>query len=164
MSILTKKKDFANIIKKINNPKGVLVLGCHGCAKDSSTGGPKEVKEMMKKLESRKIKSYSLEDPCMEYVCWERTVEKRFSEIKEISNKIDVILLLACGTGVSCLNSVFKKHDFHIKIVSGNDTIGIGHVPLSGPEEVTCWICGDCELVKDEDGYYKCKLMVRRQH
>jgi hypothetical protein len=153
MSIVTKKKDFKKILTKLKDSKGVLIIGCEGCAKDSHTGGPSEVKEMEVNLEEVDIPVFILHDPCFYYTCWEKTVEERFDEISALSEKIDTILLLACGTAVSCLNVVFDRHDLHVKIIPGTDTLGIGHVPISGPEEVTCWSCGECVLVHNA-----CKL------
>jgi hypothetical protein len=153
MSIVTKKKDFKKILPHIKNSKGILIIGCEGCAKDSHTGGPDEVFEMKKKLEEEHIPVYVLDDPCFYYTCWEKTVEERFDEIAALSEKIDAILLLACGTAVSCLNVVLDRHGLELNLVPGTDTLGIGHVPISGPEDVTCWSCGACVLVNN-----KCKL------
>ena len=154
MSIITRKKNFDEIIKKIEKARGVLVLGCEGCAKDSHTGGPEEVYEMAKRLEQRGIKVFTLEKSCVYYVCWEKSLEERFNEISSLAGDIDTILLLACGTGISCLNVVLKRHGMQLEIVTGTDTIGIGHVPISSPEKVTCWLCGKCELINNE-----CKLL-----
>ena len=154
MSIITRKKNFDEIIRKIENARGVLILGCDGCAKDSHTGGPEEVYEMAKKLEERGIKVFTLKKPCVYYVCWEKSLEERFNEISSLSGEIDTILLLACGAGISCLNVVLERHGVQLKVVTGTDTLGIGHVPISGPEKVTCWSCGKCELINN-----KCKLL-----
>jgi hypothetical protein len=153
MSIVTKKKDPKKILNHIKDAKGVLIIGCEGCAKDSHTGGPEEVEEMKKLLEKEQIPVFVLDDPCFYYTCWEKTVEERFNEIAALSEKIDTILLLACGTAVSCLNVVLNRHELELNLVPGTDTLGIGHVPISGPEEVTCWSCGACVLVDNT-----CKL------
>lgn len=163
MSVIMKQKRFDEIVRELDRTKGVLVLGCHGCAEDSSTGGPDEVKEMMEKLRKKNIKVYCLEDQCMEYMCWEKTVEERFQELDEKINKFDTILLLSCGTGVSCLNDVLKKHDLRLKIVPGTDPVGIGHVPIKGQGEITCWLCGNCSLIKDESGYYVCRVLFEKK-
>lgn len=159
MSIVTKKKDFKKIVKRLKNSKGVLIIGCEGCAKDSHTGGPDEVAEMKKELEAEQIPAYVLEDPCFYYACWEQTVEDRFNEISTLSETIDSILLLACGTAVSCFNTVLDHHHVKLRLITGTDTLGIGHVPISGSEKVTCWSCGNCVLIDN-----KCKLWNKKKN
>jgi len=45
--MLTKKRKFKEIKEKLSNDESILIIGCHGCAKDSGTGGPEEVKEAL---------------------------------------------------------------------------------------------------------------------
>ena len=105
---------------------------------------------------------FILDDPCFYYTCWEKTVEERFIEIIAVSEEIDTILLLACGTAVSCLNVVLDRHGLELKLVPGTDTLGIGHVPICDPEAVTCWSCGVCVLVDNKCKFWKIKRKEKK--
>ena len=159
MSILTRRKSIDDILRAVAGSRGVLIIGCHGCAEDSSTGGPKEVSKVAKRLREQNIETLRFSDPCMTYVCWERTVEERFYEIEEVKASIDTILLLSCGAGISCINEVLRKHGVTMRVVPGIDTIGIGHVPLEGKGKITCMLCGNCSLIQDKSGYNVCRLI-----
>jgi hypothetical protein len=159
LSIITKEKARKDVLSAVAGSEGVLVLGCHGCAEDSSTGGPEQVHEMAAFLEREGIKTFTLQSPCITYLCWERSVEKRFDEIEAFRDEIDTILILACGTAISCMNACLKRHAWKLRIVPGLDTIGIGHVPLEGKSEITCSLCGNCRLVQDSDEYHACAFL-----
>ncbi len=135
--IITRQKKFEEILRKTKKGS-VFIVGCSQCATLCDTGGEKEVLEMKKKLEGKKVKvtGFVVLDPACNLNNDKRMLRKHKKSIK-ISDKI---LSLSCGNGSQTLSEIFPEID----VVPGNDTLFLGETKRYGVFEKRCEMCGEC--------------------
>jgi len=139
--IITTKKDYATVKKFIESyGKNVIVVGCGSCAAMSGTGGEPEVKAMVEQLQ--KDGFTVVHSLVLDEVCDNRLVKKEFFKIKELVEKANVILSMACGVGGQSIVTMIPNKP----LVVSNDTQFIGMTERIGRWYEKCRACGDCLL------------------
>ncbi len=141
--IITKQKDFKDILKSINN-KPVFIIGCSECATLCHTGGEKEVLEMEDKLETKNIivSGWVILDPA----CHLNNDKRLLRQHKNSIEKAEKILVLACGNGIQTVSEIIEDKD----IIAGNNTLFLGEIKRVNEFEKRCMMCGEC--IQDEFG------------
>ena len=139
--IITKKKEFNEILKHLEGEKAIFIVGCGECSTTCKTGGEKEVlqiKELLKK-KGFKVTGFCIPDaPCIA-----SQVRIALAKNKKKIDEADSILVLACGLGgQSVKDNLFKDKSLHI----GNDTQFMGQINKEGVFLERCSGCGECVL------------------
>ncbi|RKY95365.1 MAG: 5,10-methylenetetrahydrofolate reductase [Candidatus Hydrothermota bacterium] len=135
--IITKQKDLDNIVEMISGDP-VFIVGCSECATLCNTGGEKEVLEMKKYLEERKIRVTGW--VVLEPACNLQNDKRIFRKYKNKLDNTSKILVLACGNGVQTVAEIFDNID----IIPGTDTLFLGETKRIGDFEKRCNLCGEC--------------------
>jgi len=139
--IITKKKEFKDIIKFLGKEKSVFIIGCGECSTTCKTGGENDVKEMTDALSKSGIKVTGSVIP--EAPCVASKVRIELAKNKKAIDEADSILVLACGLGAqSVKDNLFKDKIVHIAC----DTLFMGQVDKDGAFLERCSGCGDCVL------------------
>lgn len=141
--IVTKQKPIEDILRVVQNEKGIFVVGCADCATSCSTGGEKEVQAMAQTLQEHGHKitgTFAIDVPCDE-----RMDKIFFRKFKEKLSQSTAILVLACGAGI---NAIAKNTD--LKVYSGLDSLFVGTTERLGNFNEYCSLCGDCILNETE--------------
>ena len=135
--IITKQKEIESIISLVESGP-VFIIGCSECATLCNTGGEKEVKEMKKILEAKKIDvtGFVILDPACHFLNDKRILKNYKNEIKNAKK----ILVLACGNGVQTVAELIQDID----VIPGTDTLFLGEIKRLGDFEKRCTLCGEC--------------------
>ena len=135
--IITKQKEIESIIRLVESGP-VFIIGCSECATLCNTGGEKEVKEMEKILENKKIDvtGFVILDPACHFLNDKRILKNYKNEI----NNAKKVLVLACGNGVQTVAELIQDID----VVPGTDTLFLGEIKHLGDFEKRCNLCGEC--------------------
>jgi ferredoxin len=135
--IITKQKEIESIIRLVESGP-VFIIGCSECATLCNTGGEKEVKEMKKILEDKKIDvtGFVILDPACHFLNDKRILKNYKNEIKNAKK----VLVLACGNGVQTVAELIQDID----VVPGTDTLFLGEIKRLGDFEKRCSLCGEC--------------------
>ncbi len=139
--IITKQKNFKDIIKYLGDEKKIFLVGCGECSTTCKTGGEDEVKKIKEALEKegKIVTGYSIPSaPCVAAKVKLELAKHR----KEIESS-DSILVLACGLGVQ---SVKENARVQKPVHVGCDTIFMGAIDSAGAFLERCSACGDCVL------------------
>jgi len=143
--IITKKKEFQEIIKNLEGERSVFLVGCGECSTTCKTGGEKEVLEMKDLLEKNgiRVSGYVIPDaPCVA-----SGVRIALAKNKKAIDEADSILVLACGLGgQSVKENQFSPKNVHIAC----DTVSMGQVDKAGVFLEHCSACGECILEKTD--------------
>jgi ferredoxin len=135
--IITKKKQFNEILKRIEN-KSVFIIGCSQCATLCHTGGENEALTMKKNLEEKNIKvtGFTILDPTCHRLNDKRLLKQFKTEIENSS----VILSLSCGDGLQVISGLYPNK----KIISGTNTLFLGVEGKRDEFLKYCELCGTC--------------------
>lgn len=139
--IITKKKEFKDILKRLANENKIFIVGCGECSATCRTGGEKDVvkaKELLEK-EGKTVTGWVVpESPCVS-----SQVKIAMVKNKKAIREADSILVLACGLGIQSV----RENDREKKIVhTGCDTLFMGAIDKDGKFTEMCSACGDCIL------------------
>lgn len=140
--IVTKKKQFEEILNSLGTATRIFIIGCGDCATTCKTGGEKEALEMKAMLESKGkiVTGYAISDaPCVA-----SQAGMLFAKNKKAVDDIDAFLVLACGLGVqSILENDRKKRP----VYAGCDTMFGSILDKTGLGFFErCTMCGECVL------------------
>lgn len=139
--IITRQKDFKQILKFLEGEKNIFLIGCGECSTTCKTGGEEEiekVKELLEK-EGKTVTGYAVpEAPCIA-----AKVKLELAKNRKTIESSDAILVLACGLGVQ---SVAENLRIDKKVHIGCDTLFMGAIDASGAFLEKCSACGDCIL------------------
>ena len=137
--ILSKQKQWEEILSYLDGENSVFILGCNGCAQASGTGGPAQVGEMKNKLGEigKKITGSTVID----FLCEKALVKSRLRNKVEQLEAADSILVMTCGVGVQAVSAAVNKicHP-------ACDTINLGGSRGEWRGSERCIECGDCLL------------------
>lgn len=141
--IITKQKEFKEILKHLEGQDRIFLVGCGECSTTCKTGGEAEVVAIKEALEKcgKSVTGYSIPSaPCVA-----SQVKLALAKNKKTIDSSDAILVLACGLGIqSVKDNIRVDKPIHIAC----DTLFMGAVDASGTFLEKCSACGDCILEK----------------
>jgi len=139
--IVTEQKPIREILEMLSEFKKVFLVGCDDCAKDCHTGGEEEVLKMKEFLEENGKLITGFVIP--EVTCYASQIKTQFAKSKEQLKDTEVILVLACGSGVQ---SVRENDRFSHLIFPGCNTLFGALVDSQGNFKEVCSVCSECIL------------------
>jgi ferredoxin len=138
--IITKKKEFDEVLESLKGFDSVYLFGCDSCAEQCQTGGSKEIKEMTKLLTEKGFDVTGASLPGE--TCYRQLVLKDLRKKEEIKGS-DAILVLSCGAGVK---TVAESVDETQPVIPALDSVFLATVERVGRFFEGCSLCGECVL------------------
>ena len=139
--IITKQKEFKDILRYLEGEKKVFIVGCGECSATCKTGGEEDVKKIKELLEKegKVITGYCIPDaPCIA-----AKVKLELAKSRKAIEASDAILVLACGLGIQSVKENLRiDRPVHV----GCDTLFMGAIDAGGSFLERCSACGDCVL------------------
>ena len=139
--IITKQKEFKEILGYLGSHNKIFIVGCGECSTTCKTGGEAEVIAMKEALEKtgKTITGYCIPSaPCVA-----SQVKLALAKNKKLIDSSDAILVLACGLGIQSVKDNLRG-DKPIHIAC--DTLFMGAVDAGGVFLEKCSACGECIL------------------
>lgn len=139
--IITKQKEFQEILKYLEGQNKIFIIGCGECSTTCKTGGEAEVKAVSQTLEKsgKTITGWCVPSaPCVA-----SQVKLALAKNKKPIDASDAILVLACGLGIQSVKDNLRG-DKPIHVAC--DTLFMGAVDAGGAFLEKCSACGDCVL------------------
>ncbi|MGB3221491.1 MAG: methylenetetrahydrofolate reductase C-terminal domain-containing protein [Desulforhopalus sp.] len=139
--IVGEQKSFDEIWEMVKGHKQLTVFGCNTCVAICHQGGNKEAEILTSLLRMRaiqegidiEIKSGGIERQCE---------HPFFDSAKELLEKSEAILSMACGIGVQFVVEKYTKTPVYPAL----NTTFLGDVKQDGFYTEKCQACGDCVL------------------
>jgi ferredoxin len=139
--IITKQREFQEILKNLEKINKVFLIGCGECATTCKSGGEPEILEIKKKLEEqgKTVTGFVVpEAPCVASQT-KTALAKNIKALKES----EAILVMACGLGVQSVKANDRRE---LLVFPGCDTLFAGAVDSEGVFQELCSACGECIL------------------
>lgn len=140
--IVTERKPFEEILKRLGGAKCVFLVGCGECSTTCKSGGEEELARLKEELKASGISvsaSIIPKAPCIA----SQTVLALAKSRKELEAS-DAVLVLACGLGVQSVKENLRKK---LTVHAGCDTLFISTLDKSGCLFFEkCSACGQCIL------------------
>jgi ferredoxin len=140
--IITKKRDFKDLMENIKNYKSFFLLGCSECATLCGTGGEPELSSMKEALEAEGKKvtgTFVAKTGCQ--VLGTKVELKKY---KDELDRADCILVMSCGAGTQSAVEVYKDKP----VYPTNDSMFLGNMSRMQMFDERCSLCGKCILDK----------------
>jgi len=140
--IVTKKREFNELLENIKNYRSVFLLGCSECAALCETGGEPEVKAMKEALESEGKEitgTFVAKSGCQ--VLGTKVELKPF---KEAIDKADCIIVMSCGAGTQTAVELYEDKP----VLPSNDSLFLANMTRLKVFDERCSLCGKCILDK----------------
>lgn len=141
--IIANKKPVAEIIEEIKNYNKILILGCNECVTVCEAGGEKEVGILASSLRiyfRTRGKEAVIDEKTLERQCDHEYIE----EIRDIVDRYDAIVSLACGVGVQFVAEEYMN----TPVLPGVNTCFLGATEKRGLWTERCQACGECILAR----------------
>ena len=139
--IITKQKEFKDILKYLGDAKSVFLIGCGECSTTCRTGGEDDVKKIKSALEKegKAVTGYCVPSaPCIA-----AKVKLELAKNRKTIESSDAVLVLACGLGIQSVKENLRgAKPIHV----GCDTLFMGAIDSGGVFLEKCSACGDCVL------------------
>lgn len=140
--IITKQKQFKDILAALKKDKKIFIVGCGECASTCKTGGQPEImamKELLEK-EGKVVTGWDIpKAPCVAAQI-KMTMAKKKKEMEEA----DSYLVMACGLGVQSVQDNDRKGK---RAHTANDTLCGALLDKTGVNFYEyCSACGNCVL------------------
>ena len=139
--IISRPKDFEEILQSLEGAQKVFVLGCGECATLCETGDETRVAEMKSRLEGAGKTVTGTMIP--EVGCHLLDVKRLVRANKEAVEAADVLLVMSCGAGTQAAQEAIGKF-----ALPANDTIFHGETQRYGHFAERCAQCGQCRLAE----------------
>jgi len=140
--IITKKRDFQELMENIKNYKNFFLLGCSECATLCGTGGQPQLNEMEEALKSEG------KEVTGKFVaktgCQVLGTKVELKPFKEAIDKADCILVMSCGAGTQSAVELYEDKP----VYPTNDSIFLGNMTRLQMFDERCSLCGKCILDK----------------
>ncbi len=139
--IVAEKKPIEEIIAQISEYKNILILGCNECVTVCEAGGKKEVGLLASALRMYFInagKEVKIDERTLERQCDHEYLD----EIRDIVDRYDAIVSLACGVGVQFTAEKYQN----TPLLPGVNTCFLGVTEDRGLWTERCQACGQCLL------------------
>ncbi|UCD56861.1 MAG: methylenetetrahydrofolate reductase C-terminal domain-containing protein [Candidatus Hydrogenedentota bacterium] len=135
--IISTQKPLEEIKASVAPYHKLAIIGCGGCAAVCQAGGTKQVEELARALGDKEIVfTIQIDEPCDQ-----RILARELRRVSDRLEKVDAVLMLACGTGVQVLASAVDR-----PCLTGLDTVFPGTVIHSNNYVEVCSACGECIL------------------
>ncbi len=105
--IITKQKEFKEILKYIGDAKSVFIIGCGECSTTCKTGGEDDVKRIKEALEKegKVVTGYAIPSaPCIA-----AKVKLELAKSRKAIESSDAILVMACGLGIQSVKENMRS-------------------------------------------------------
>ncbi len=140
--IITKKRDFKELMENIKNCKSFFLIGCSECASLCGTGGEPEVKAMKETLEAEgKIVTGGI---VAKTGCQVLGTKTELKKNREELDKAECILVMSCGAGTQAAVEIFEDKP----VYPTNDSLFLGNMTRFQMFDERCSLCGKCILDK----------------
>lgn len=140
--IITKKKDFKELMENIKGYKSFFLLGCSECATLCGTGGEPELKDMKEALEKEGKEvtgTFVAKTGCQ--VLGTKVELKPF---KDAIDRAECIIVLSCGAGTQSAVELYEDKP----VYPANDSLFLGNMTRLQMFDERCSLCGKCILDK----------------
>jgi len=140
--IVTKKREFNELMENIKNYGSVFLLGCSECAALCGTGGEPEVKAMKETLESEGKEvtgTFVAKSGCQ--VLGTKVELKPYKDAVE---KADCIIVMSCGAGTQTAVELYENKP----VFPANDSLFLANMTRLKMFDERCSLCGKCILDK----------------
>ncbi|MEK7332523.1 MAG: methylenetetrahydrofolate reductase C-terminal domain-containing protein [Nitrospirota bacterium] len=140
--IITKKRDFKELMENIKTYKSFFLLGCSECATLCGTGGEPELKAMKETLEAEGktvTGTFVAKTGCQ--VLGTKVELKPF---KEALDKAECIIVMSCGAGTQSAVELYEDKP----VYASNDSMFLGNMTRLQFFDERCSLCGKCILDK----------------
>lgn len=137
--IIADRKPLEEIQEMIKPYDNIMLVGCKGCVTVCNVGGLKEVQilastlRIARKKDGRPIK---IEERVLERQCDPEYVE----QLRDVYDKYDAVLSMACGVGPQFLSETYPEQRFFPTV----NTTFMGGAVRHGVWEERCAGCGTC--------------------
>lgn len=140
--IITKKRDFKELMENIKNYKSFFLLGCSECATLCGTGGEPELKAMKEELE---LQGKTVTGAFVAKTgCQVLGTKVELKPFKEALDKTDCILVMSCGAGTQSAVELYEDKP----VFPTNDSLFLGNMTRLQFFDERCSLCGKCILDK----------------
>lgn len=140
--IITKKRDFKELMENIKGYKNFFLLGCSECATLCGTGGEPELKAMKEALEAEgKSVTGSF---VAKTGCQVLGTKVELKPLKESVEKADCIIVMSCGAGTQTAVELYDDKP----VYAANDSMFLGNMTRLQFFDERCSLCGKCILDK----------------
>lgn len=140
--IVTKKREFNELLENIKNYRSVFLLGCSECATLCGTGGEPELKAMKETLESQGKEITGMF--VAKTGCQVLGTKLELKPFKEVINKADCIVVMSCGAGTQTAVELYENKP----VFPANDSMFLGNMTRLQVFDERCSLCGKCILDK----------------
>lgn len=140
--IITKKRDFQELMENIKAYKSFFLIGCSECASLCGTGNQEAIDALTEalKLEGKEVTGgFVAKTGCQ--VLGTKTELKPF---KEQLDKAECIIVMSCGAGTQAATEIFEDKP----VYPANDSLFLGNMTRFQIFDERCSLCGKCILDK----------------
>ena len=140
--IITKKRNFKDLMENIRNYKSFFLLGCSECASLCGTGGEPELKAMKEALEAEgKTVTGTL---LPKTGCQTLGTKIELKKDKDACAAADAVIVMSCGAGTQSAVEIFPEKP----VFPANDSLFLGNMTRFQMFDERCSLCGQCILDK----------------
>jgi len=140
--IITKKRDFNELMEILKDYNRFFLLGCSECATLCGTGGEPQLKDLKDALEARGKEvtgTFVAKTGCQ--VLGTKTELKPY---KDALDRADCIVVLYCGAGTQTAVELYEDKP----VFPANDSLFLGNMTRLQFFDERCSLCGKCILDK----------------
>jgi ferredoxin len=144
--IIADRKPLEEILEMVKDCRKVLVLGCKGCVTVCNVGGTKEVgilASILKIARQKEGRPLQVDEKTLERQCDPEYV----SQVKDLVDKYDAVISMACGVGPQFLSEAYPSQKFFPAV----NTTSFGGATGHGVWSERCAGCGTC-IIHHFDG------------
>jgi hypothetical protein len=136
--IISSAKPFEEILELLEGEDDIFIMGCNACAAKLHVGGEPEVISMQQRLEEagKHVAGWMVPSAACSVASFDALVEKS-PALKEAK----VILVMACGSGVSTVSRVTD-----LPVYPSNNTDSLGGRLHGEVLPELCAMCGNCTV------------------
>lgn len=140
--IITKKREFKDLMENLKNYDSLFLVGCSECASLCGTGGEPELESLKEtlKAEGKKVTGTLLPKTG----CQTLGTKIELKKDKDACAAADAIIVLSCGAGTQSAVEIFPDKP----VYPANDTLFLGNMTRFQMFDERCSLCGECVLDK----------------